>query len=532
MISTDTSKPRVIDTFGSIYYKTNVNSLISQARWLWRLWFVGLLGITFVIALMMLSSGPTIDIIGWIIFLLGAVVILFRPRYGIYMVVFFTLVGDPLLTWWFPFAKNFSSRESLLFLHKAIIFSPLEVYLILTGLSWFGRNAMQRKFKIYFSPLFWPMLLFSCFVAFGLGFGLIKGGDLNVALWESRAIFYLPLIMILTSNLLEKRSHFSNLMWFVMASLFIEALIGCYYYFVVLQGSLAGVERISAHAAAIHFNTFFIYLVSVWVFRASWAKRLILPLMVPFFLITYIAMQRRAAFLTLGIGILIIIIILFQENRKLFFALVPVIGVVAVIYLGIFWNSNGALGMPAQAVKSIIASDQANAKDRSSDLYRLLENYNALFNIRLSPLLGSGFGQKLVFAVPLPDISHFKFWEYIIHNSIAWVWIKTGFFGFYFMLFLVGSSIMTGMRAIIRVQDPNLKAIVFTASAYIVMHFTYAYADMSWDVESMIYMGTMIGIVGCIEHVAEKPVPVKTARWPWQSVPEPVPGLLPIPDRK
>ena len=210
----------------------------------------------------------------------------------------------------------------------------------------------------------------------------------------------------------------------------------------------------------------------------------------------------------------------------------PVIGMVALVYLGVFWNSSGALGMPAQAVKSVLAPDQAQAEDQASDIYRLVENFNASFNIHQSPLIGSGFGQKITFVIPLPDISGFVFWEYILHNSIVWIWIKIGFFGFYSLLFLIGASIMSGVTAVIKVKDPNLKAIVFTATAYVIMHFTYAYVDMSWDIESMVYMGIMIGIIACVERIDEKPVDIKKARWPWQVTPEPPSRLLPLTNNK
>ncbi|MBE2221667.1 MAG: O-antigen ligase family protein [Anaerolineae bacterium] len=495
---------------------------------MWRLWFLGLLGSTVFIALMMLLSGPTVSLVAWIVFLLGAVTIILQPRYGIYLVLFLTLVGDARMIPWFPFAKNFSSGESLLFLHNAAIFSPLEAYLVLILISWLGRMAMQRKIKLYLGPLFLPTLVFSSFIAYGLVYGILRGGNLNVALWESRAIFYLPLMMVLTANLIVNRKQFSNLMWFVIFALFIEAIVGCIYYFFILNLDLSIADQIAAHSAAIQFNTFFIYLVCVWIFRASWMKRLLLPLMVPFFLVTYIMMQRRAGFMSLAVAIVLIIIFLYQENRKVFFTIVPLIGLAALVYLAVFWNSYGALGMPAQAVKSVIAPAQASNQDRLSDLYRMGENYNALFNMRRSPLLGSGFGHKIISIVKLPDISHFVFWEYIIHNSIAWIWIRIGAFGFFSMLFFIGASIIVGMQALMRVQDPDLRAVLFTAIAYVVMHFTYAYVDMSWDIESMVYLGAMVGVIGCIEHVVDKPVPLKEKRWPWQPIPEPVPGLLPL----
>lgn len=530
IISAKPTKSRVIDTFGSLYSKASVDALLFQDRWTWRFWFLGVLGITLFLGLLMFRGGPSPSLLTWILFFIGAAVILLQPRYGIYLILFLTLIGDARLTFWFPFVKNLSSSESLMFLHNAVIISPLEVYFLLTLVSWLGRSAMRRDIKLYFSPVFLISLVFLVIVASGLTLGLMKGGSLNIALWESRAIFYMPVMVFLTSNLLDKRSHFSNLMWFAMVALFIESLFGIHHFLVILGASLAGVDRIAAHAAAIHFNTFFIYLASVWLFGASWTKRLVLPLMAPFFLLTYVAMQRRASFLTLGVAIVLIAIVLFRENRKLFFAIMPVVGVVAIVYLGVFWNSSGALGVPAQAVKSVIASDQANAADIESDLYRLIENYNALFNMRLSPLLGSGFGRKLIFIVPLPDISGiFEFWEYIIHNSVAWVWIKTGVFGFYSMLFLIGSSLMAGMRAVIRIQDSDMRAVVFTATAYVFMHFMYAYVDMSWDVESMVYVGAMIGIICCAERVTELPVPLKPNRWPWQQARKSAPGILPMP---
>jgi hypothetical protein len=479
---------------------------------------------------MLFRSGASVSLLGWVLFFIGAVVAVLQPRYGIYLVLFLTLVGDFRLLPWFPFIKNFSSRESLLYLHDAVIISPLEVYIGLIFASWLGRSAMLRKINLYISPLFWFAFAFGLCIAFGLGYGILRGGYLNIALWESRAIFYFPMMMFLTSNLLEKREHFSNLMWFTMGALFIEAIAGCYYYFVVLNSDLSGVIQIAAHAAAIHANTFFIYLISVWIFRASWTKRLILPLMIPFFLITYIAMQRRAGFITLAVAIIVIAIILFGDNRKVFFMVVPVLGFAGLAYTAVFWNSSGALGVPAQAIKSVVAPDQASAEDQSSDLYRLIENFDASFNIHSSPLVGIGFGRKINFIIPLPDISaNFVFWEYIIHNSIAWIWIKTGIVGFFSLLFLIGASIMAGVQAIARIHNPDLKAIVFTATAYVVMHFTYAYVDMSWDVESMVYIGAMIGVIGCVEHIAEKSIPIKANRWPWQPILEPSPDLLPIP---
>ena len=46
--------------------------------------------------------------------------------------------------------------------------------------------------------------------------------------------------------------------------------------------------------------------------------------------------------------------------------------------------------------------------------------------IKAKPITGLGFGQRFYRPFPLPDISFFPFYEYMPHNSVLWIWIKTG----------------------------------------------------------------------------------------------------------
>jgi len=500
-----------------------------RAFWTWLLWFLFVMGLAGLLSLVMVKRGPNVSLIAWLVYLAGVAVIFYRPRYGLYVVIFLVLVGDNYLTPWFPFTKNFSSHESLLYLHDALIISPLESYFAFIFISWLGRGAMQRRMKFYFSELFIPALVFLGFIFFGLFYGIYTGGNLNIALWESRPIFYLIAMFFLTSNLIETRKQASNLFWASMLALFVEGLIGSYYFLVTLRASLNGVEAITDHAAAIHMNTLFVFTAAVWLYKASSAKRFILPWMIPPVFLTYLATQRRAAFLTLAIALVLMAILLFLENRRAFWLIVPPLAVVGALYIVVFWNAGGALGLPAQAVKSVVATDQADAADQSSNLYRQIENVNTGFTIHQRPFTGIGFGQKFYVIVPLPDISFFEWWQYFPHNSIIWIWLKMGVGGFVAMLFFVGSAIMVGVRALWRMPRDDLSAMAATAVLYIVMHFIYAYADISWDTQSMVYVGMMIGLLGALEHITSQPVPQPPTRWPWQSKPEPAPEIRPFP---
>lgn len=502
------------------------NRRIASLKW-WGVYLIVLATAAYV-GFKMMGAEVNGSTLAWLVYIVCVVAIFFQPRYGIYMLVVFSLLGDQTLIYWWPFSLNFSSEESLLFFSESLIISPLESFIALTFLAWFARIIIRRKLLIYFSPLTIPALLFAGFMAFGLFYGVfVRNGDLKIALWEARPIFYLPALIILTTNLLDKREHIVRVMWFAIVGLLIEGFLGVNYFITVMNLSRAGFQDISAHSAAIHHNTVFVFLICIWYYPVSWGKRLFLLTFVPPVLLTYLLNQRRSSFLALGIAIALMTLILHRDNKRLFYILAPIGAVVGVVYLGIFWNNHSALALPAQAVKSVI-SDDADEADRHSNLYRILENANVEFTIQQEPLTGIGFGQKFYIVAPMADISFFEWWEYITHNSIIWIWMKGGVGGFFSMLLLVGMGLMTGVSVIWRMPRTEVTAVVVTAVMYIVMHFIFAYVDMSWDQQSMTYMGALMGIIGCTERIMNLPVVQKPKRYRWQADAPPVPQMSAI----
>jgi hypothetical protein len=374
---------------------------------------------------------------------------------------------------------------------------------------------MQRKLKGYTGPLFWPALFFAAFISFGLVYGILHHGNLNVALWEVRSIYYLPMLLILTSNLIETREQVNCLVWIIVSALFIDGLVGVGFVAFVLNFDLHLLEAIAEHSYSVHLNTLFVLAISVWLFRGSWMKRILLPLIVPVLLLSYFANQRRASYITLAIALLLIAIVLYRENRKVFLVVVPVACVVGLIYVAAFWNSSGGIGGPARAIRSVIAPTQGS-RDDSSNVYRLIENVNTKFTIKQRPLTGVGFGNKFYIIVPMPDISAFIWWEYITHNSILWIWMQAGIGGFMTLMVLIALAVMIGIRTLSRLPEGDMRAFALTATLYVVMHFIYAYVDMSWEAQSMIYVGIMMGLINSLERIAARPVQSPQKRWPWQ----------------
>ena len=465
----------------------------------------------------------------WIILIGIFIAIIREPRYGIYAIMLFALMGDNKMSWWLPFTKNFSSKESLLYLSDSLPFSPQELCIALVIGVWLARMIIRREYKLEMTDLFWPVMIFTGFLGFGLLYGISQGGAANIAMWESRPIFYMTAMFLMSSNLLTERKHYNILIWFIMIALFFEGIIGIWYTMIWEQFDLSSIDDLAEHSAAQHMNTIYIFAIASWLYlNVSLRKRFIIPILCLPVVIIYILSQRRAAFLTMGIALVIMCFILYHERRMLFWHIIPPIAIIAVIYVGVFWNSTSKLALPAQAIKSVVSEDDSNAADRASNEYRDIENLNSEFTIKAKPLTGVGFGNKFYLVYAMPDISFFEWWEYITHNSIIWVWMKTGMFGFISMVYMAGMSIVVGARATWRMPRGDMQPIALTLTLYLMMHFIFAYVDMSWTDQSMLYVGVSMGVVSSIEKVVAKPLPTIQKRWPWQPDPESADTLKPI----
>ena len=127
----------------------------------------------------------------------------------------------------------------------------------------------------------------------------------------------------------------------------------------------------------------------------------------------------------------------------------------------------------------------------------------------------------------MPDISFFVWWEYITHNSIMWVWMQVGVFGWLTMAVMIGMTVAVGAHSYDRLPGGDYKAIGATMVLYILMHFVYAYVDMSWENQSMVFVGLTVGVIGCFDAVMARPVPAPLPRYRWL---RPIPPEFVIPE--
>ncbi len=494
---------------------SSVSDLVRSRRYHALLRALALVAISLVTALLINRYDPNASVFVWMIYLAGLAACVIQPRYGVYLIVGFTLVGDWIMWPAWPFMKNFSSYESWLYFNDALIISPLESYLLVTLLSWLVQGLARRQLNLRGGPIAGPIFVFIGIVGLMSAYGVGRGGaNINVLLWETRPLTYLPLMFILAANLIRTRNHVNVLMWLLAITLWLRGISGVVFVGTMLHWDTSGVERIGNHAMSIFFDSIFIMTIGAFLFRESRLKRLLLVLMIPPMLFSFFANQRRSSFIALGIGLLVIAIVIYIIRRRLFWRVVPAALLLSVLYLGAFWNVQGPAGFAAKSFRSVVGL--ADERDSQSNGYRDIENANIMFTIRLAPQ-GLGFGQKFFIAYQLPDISFFDWWEYITHNAVLYMWMKAGPWGFIAMLCMFGTALNTGARAIVTMPSGVLKNAALTFTIYLMMHFVYTYVDMAWDTQSLIYVGMAMGVLSVLPQIAAAPLPVQAPRWPWQA---------------
>jgi hypothetical protein len=320
--------------------------------------------------------------------------------------------------------------------------SLMEIMLIAVAICWLLRGRSDRRTLRYRrGRLTLPIVAFGAAAALGVLWGLMRGSDnLTFALFEVRGMGILIFAYVLVGMLFRDDDELVPLIWCSLLACTLLAVQDIYrYYFIANR--IISTDFLFEHEDSLILGFGAVLCLALLAFEGTRALRWTSAVLFPVFLICLALMRRRAAWPVLVVGLIILAIILLRARPKVFWRFVPIIAVLSVGYLAIFWNATGTLGQPARAIRSQISPDP---RDASSDLYRQIEHYDIVANIRSSRVLGLGFGQPYVFYVGLPDLSFWPFWHYESHNSMLWLWMDGGIPVFFTFLWLAGAGLAAG----------------------------------------------------------------------------------------
>jgi hypothetical protein len=382
-------------------------------------------------------------------------------------------------------------------LSKGSFVTPAEIVMFLLLAIWMMKGALNHSWDVPRSALSKSiMAMYALALILGVGLGFLYHGQIKVSLWELRPWYYLVVVYLLTASFFKGRDLFRPLVWTLVVGSGLKSIEGCVNYFTVARRLTPRPEAILSHEESFFFGLFLIATAALWLFQIRAGRlRTVATVLTPLVLIADLGNARRTASLLLYAGMATLLIIAYvsmPERRHVLRKLDAVIAVVAVLYLGAFWNSGGTLGQPARAVHSAVAPDP---RDLSSNEYRLVENANLIQGIHSKRSLGKGFGTPINYGyasiVNLTSVDSMI--AYIPHNGVLYVWYRLGILGELTLWSIVGFGIVAGSK-LSKMRDREMAALGAIAVCAIVCWVLQGFNDLGFTwLRIAIFMGFLLG---------------------------------------
>lgn len=439
-----------------------------------------------------------------------AIVILtfYRIDYSLFTLIGFVLFFDQFrIPGFYPYTLRFDYFQNLkgisyLPSFDAGVVNPIEIHFLFILFIWFLVMSIKKQFSFNRVTVWGSFLLLFGWLGFAFVSGMRSGGDFLTALWEVRALFYLALFYITIPQVIQTHKQLKILMWVIIAGISIKAFQGIAR-FAALGFGFNGLPTLTNHEDPVFMVTLFILLLGMWFYKVKNTQRTVLNLLLVPLLIGFVVAQRRAAMASFIVSLVAFFVLLPGKKQWSFFKLAIPILIVSVIYGAAFWNSQSPLAMPVQMVKSgIYTSDENLSKeDYYSNLYRENENYNLAYTLREHPVFGTGFGKKYEKPLELANID-FSLRDYIPHNQILWIIVKTGSIGFFLFWFFFNCFAFQGAYIYKTLTNPYLKVICMMIVVAIINQMVVSYYDLQLTYyRNMIYLGTLMGLLPVLQEL-------------------------------
>lgn len=442
---------------------------------------------------------------------LMALIVLFltcyRIEWGFYLFVGMVLIFDQLFVPGFdPITLQvmyFRNLKEISYLPQfsAAVVNPMELQLFLIILVWFLFSCFKKDLRLNRIPMWGFYLLFYLMLGGWAVYGMKHGGDFMPMLWELRALFYLGIVYALVPQIIQTRQQLRNLAWVIILAISVKAAQACER-FIYLGFGFGGRPTLTTHEDPLFMLYLVILLISFAIFGVKSKQRRALLWLLPMLLMGFFAGQRRATYAAIIPMLIAFVTIIPAAQRKLFLKTMTPILIVIAVYFVIFWNSDTKLASPVKLVKSgMTTSKETSGEHYYSNLYREIEKYDLAVTTQQHPLIGIGFGNKYEQPLYLVPID-FSLRDYIPHNEILWIVVKTGGVGFAIFWLFFNSYACSAASVLRRLRDPYLRALCALPVVAIVGQMVVSYYDLQLTFyRNMVLLGTIMGMLSSIELI-------------------------------
>jgi len=366
--------------------------------------------------------------------------------------------------------------------------------LVLTLLAiWVLKSGTSNPVPRSPTTLALAALLFA--VLIGLVVGQAHHGSLRTSLTEIRPYAYLAVGYLIASVYVTSRSVIRAAFWAFVLGSGLKAFQAIHSFLKVRHESPRP-DFVVGHEEALFFALFVLLTLALWVFDVRGPLRKTATWLLPVVLLADLVNSRRTAWLILGIALVIFAVITMvavPARRRLMSRILVVVALLSAVYFPAYWNHTGALAGPARAVHSAVAP---NARDESSDQYRVAEDANLKFNIREGGVLGKGFGVPIDYGhVKIADIRSIDpLITYIPHNGVFYILMRMGVLGGIAFWSLLGVGIIGACR-LVRNRDREIAVVGALVACALVGYALEGYNDQGFFMYRVaIVIGALLGL--------------------------------------
>jgi hypothetical protein len=471
---------------------------------------------------LLLTEGKVFIALGVAGVMVAAIVTLYRIDWGFYLLVGLALALDQFnevpyfesFTYELHYFSNLNAIPYLPSLPSAG-FSPFEVHVVALGMVWAFGALVTRQLKLVRIPLGTLIALFVAWVIIGLANGVRAGGNITVAMWELRGLFYMVFMYLFVPQIIRSREQLHTLLWVCIAGITLKAFVGAGR-FILLGFTMGGHDTLVNHEEPLLIFTLLAFLGALILFRARTRQKAVLLLLAVPLILGFYSGNRRAAYASMAASLVAFVLMLpWKEALRVASVGGPLI-VLLGLYTAVFWDSDSKIATPLKQIKSgFVEDEEVSERNYYSNLYRKIEEYNLAVTLQHSIATGIGFGTKYEQPLALVAITY-SLRDYMAHNNVIWLFVKTGVIGFFlFWLLLDGyAARLAGLVA--HLQDPYLKAVAVFIVVAVLNQIAAAYFDLHLvRYRTMIYLGLLMGLLPVIEEAA-KAAPRQGPAPPWR----------------
>jgi hypothetical protein len=399
-----------------------------------------------------------------------------------------------------PLASPFAPLGHILFhnLNKTVPIEALAVPLLALVLCYLliihlhrelSESSVDRVVARLANPMGWALAISFLVVIVECANGYRSGGDVQMAKIQVQ-FFVMTLLMayLLTVSLRGIRDY-RLLAGVILVAAFAKSLFA---FWVERSVTISQLDPAYAttHGDSILFAGAAAIVIARFAEQPDRRNALLALGMLPILVGAMIVNNRRIAWVELVAAVAVVYLLGRRTRIKqvLTVAAVPLL----LAYLAIGWNSKSSVFAPVRSLRTV-----GDAKIDGSTLFRDLENFNLLATMRIAPIIGTGFGQQFDEPVTTPDISFFKEYRYMPHNSLLGLWGFTGWLGFTGLFTAVVAAVFWAARSyrFARVADERTTSLVIIS--FVLIYLIQCWGDLGFSERNSVFvLGSALGVAG------------------------------------